>query len=114
MAVKVKFSWCKLKRIEIHESNDVRYYNYYEKTEWEKIKTILNEFGIVFPSNYEVKFSSEKYQLEPVPEPFGTTKTKILYKGVDVAEATADGSNVCDTEGLLIVYIDNLKSVYTD
>lgn len=114
MAVKVKFSWCKLKRIEIHESNDVRYYNYYEETEWKKIKTILNQFGIEFPSKYEIEFSNEEYQIQPVPEFFGTTEAEIIYKGETVAKTTANGSNICDTEGRLIVYMDKLKAMYTN
>lgn len=112
MAAKVKFSWCKLKRIEIHESNDVRYYNYYEETEWKKIETILNQFGIKFPSKYEVEFSNEEYQIKTVPEPFGPTEADIFYRDVIVANASADGSNICDREGKLIVYMDRLKAIY--
>lgn len=114
MAAKVKFGWCKLKRIEIRESNDVRYYSDYEKTEWKKIKTILNQFGIEFLSKHEVEFSNDEYQIQTVPEFFGTTEAEILYKGEKVAKTTSGGSNICDTEGRLIVYMDILKAVYTD
>ncbi len=112
---KVQFSYCRLERIEYHYLNDVKYYNYYEDEEWEQIKAILNEFGIKFPSKYEVEFDENSgYQIETVPEPFGATEAKIICKGVVVAITSADGSNFCDREGKMVVYMDRLKAVYAE
>lgn len=110
---KVKLSYCRLERIKYHYLNDIKYYNYYEIEEWEQIKAILNEFGIKFPSKYEVEFDNSEYQIETVPEPFGATEAKIVYKGAVVAKVSADGSNFCDREGELVVYMDKLKDIYT-
>lgn len=111
---KVQLSYCRLQRIEYHYLNDIRYYNYYETKEWEQIKAILNEFGIKFPSKYEVDFDENSgYQIETVPEPFGASEAKIMYKGSVVAKVSADGSNFCDREGKMVVYMDKLKDIYT-
>lgn len=111
---RVKFSWCKLKRIEINETNDTRYYNSYDKKAWEEIKAMLNKFGVKFPSKYEVEFSNEEYQIKTIPNPFGTTEADIVYKDVIIAKVSADGSNICDREGKLIIYMDKLKAIYND
>lgn len=59
-----------------------------------------------------MNFDDDEYQIKTVPKFFGAVDGRIFYKDTIIAEAFIDGSNYCDREGMLKIYIDVLKSVY--
>lgn len=107
---KVKFT-CKLELVTL-EGRGTQYYQSYCDERWEELKTILTEFGITFPSKYEVDFNDEEYRLKSIPGCLGDDSVRILYKDTDIAKAFISGSNYCDREGRLNIDMDCLKAIY--
>ncbi len=104
----------KLETVELISSSDTNYYHPYpfDMEPWEKLKTILSRFGIILSSPYELEFVDDEYQIEPIPGLLGESAGKVVYKGRVIAKGEVDGSNFCDQEGKLTIYIDVLESIY--
>ena len=85
----------KIQTIIVIDISDTNYYHPYafDMEPWEKLKTILSQFGIILSSPYELEFANDEYLVKPVPGLLG-------------------GSNFCDQEGKLTIYMDVLKSIY--
>ena len=75
------------------------------------LETILSRFGITLSSPYELEFANDKYLVEPVSGLLGETAANVLYKGKIIAKGSVEGSNFCDQEGELTIYMDVLKSI---
>lgn len=91
---------------------DDKWYNSWHKRQWEEVQCILSEFGITV-SCYDMKFEGEAYKLEGIPQHFGARDVRVLYKDTPIAHATISGSNACDSEARVTVYLNTLKSIYT-
>ncbi len=104
----------KLETVELISSSDTNYYHPYpfDMEPWEKLKTILSRFGIILSSPYELEFVDDEYHIQPVPGYFGANDGKVLYKDKIIAKGSVDGSNYCDREGKLTIYMNVLESIY--
>jgi len=95
-------------------------YNYAEKTHFplwreeklDQVQAILKEFGITFPSKWDVIFEGEAYKLRALPQHFGAQDVEVLYRDYVIAKAEVVGSNYCDREGILTIYLDTLSTIY--
>lgn len=47
-----------------------------------------------------------------VPKHFGARDAKVYYGDTLIAEASVEGSNYCDQEVKVVIYMGALKSVY--
>ncbi len=104
----------KIQTIIVIDISDTNYYHPYafDIEPWEKLKTILSQFGIILSSPYELEFANDEYLIKPVPGLLGETAANVLYKGKVIAKGSVEGSNFCDEEGELTIYMDVLKSIY--
>lgn len=104
----------KIQTVTVIDISDTNYYHPYsfDMEPWEKLKTVLSRFGIILSSPYEVEFADDEYQIEPVSGLLGESAEKVVYKGRVIAKGEVDGSNFCDQEGKLTIYIDVLESIY--
>lgn len=104
----------KIQTVEVRTTSDTNYYHPYpfDMEPWENLKTILSRFGITLSSLYELEFVDDQYLIESVPGFFGAIGGNVLYKGKIIAKGSVDGSNYCDQEGKLIIYMDVLESIY--
>lgn len=111
----VKLSFDRMiQTVEVRSKVGTRYYHPYsfDMEPWENLKTILSRFGITLSSPYELEFVDDEYLIESVPGFFGAIGGNVLYKGKVIANGSVDGSNYCDQEGELIIYMDVLESIY--
>ena len=104
----------KIETIEVIGSSDTNYYHPYpfDMKPWEELKTILSRYGIILSSPYELEFVDDEYSIESVPGYFGENSGNVLYKDRIIAKGSVDGSNYCDQEGELTIYMDVLESIY--
>lgn len=104
----------KIKTIKVISTSDTNYYHPYpfDMEPWENLKTILSRFGIILSSPYELEFVDDEYLIEPIPGLLGENAGNVLYKGKVIAKGSVDGSNFCDSEGKLTIYMDVLESIY--
>lgn len=102
----------KLETVTLRNSSGTTYYQPWAKERWEELKTILRNFGIILSSPYELEFVDDNYLIQSVPKFFGATNVNVLYKDKVIAKGCVDGSNYCDKEGLLTIYMDVLESIY--
>lgn len=104
----------KIKTVELISTSDTTYYHPYpfDMEPWEKLKTMLSRFGIILSSPYELEFVDDEYRIQSVPEYFGANAGNVLYKDRIIAKGRVDGSNYCDSEGKLTIYMDVLESIY--
>lgn len=87
------------------------HYNVCFKETWEQAKAILKPYGITL-SDYEVIFADNEYKTETKSEHFGATSGAVFYKDIVIARGSIDGSNYCDREGKLIIYLSTLERIY--
>lgn len=104
----------KIETIEVISTSDTNYYHPYpfDMEPWENLKTILSRFGIILSSPYELEFVDDEYLIEPIPGLLGENAENVLYKGKVIAKGSVEGSNFCDSEGQLTIYMDVLESIY--
>lgn len=110
---KLEFSR-KIETIEVISTSDTNYYHPYpfDMEPWENLKSILSQFGIILSSPYELEFVDDEYLIKPVPGLLGESAGYVLYKGKIIAKGSVDGSNFCDQEGKLTIYLYILESIY--
>lgn len=105
-------SVCSIKRVTVYEDEDTRYYSPYFEKRWNELKEELNNFGISFSSLYVIEFSGNQYKLAGQNQHFGARDVYVYYGNTCVAKGYISGSNICDREGRLDIYLSKLKSVY--
>lgn len=91
---------------------DSRHYNSWHERQWQEVQSILSEFGITISSPYAMEFEGEAYKLEGIPKHFGARDVRVYYGDTVIADATIDGSNACDSEARVTVYLSTLKAIY--
>lgn len=91
---------------------DDKWYNSYHERQWQEVQSILSKFGITVSSPYTMEFEGEAYKLRGLPQHFGSQDVSVLYKDTVIAYATISGSNACDREARVTVYLNTLKSIY--
>lgn len=92
---------------------DGKYFNSWNERQWQEVQSILSRFGITVSSPFTMEFEGEAYKLQGIPQYFGARDVRVLYKDTIIAYATIVGSNVCDSESRVTVYLNTLKSIYT-
>lgn len=103
------------RKINVIELSGVSGKNYYQSCHtksWQELQATLKAFGIVFSSKYDLNFIDEEYQIMGVPKHFGARDAKVYYGDTLIAEASVEGSNYCDQEAKVVIYMGALKSVY--
>lgn len=102
----------KITRIKVIDDRDTHYYNNYIDGYYKKIKEIFDDYNIVLSSDYKVDFMDNNYKIKPNPGFFGAISCSVFYNDTLIAEGYISGSNFCDQEGRLTIYMNKLKSVY--
>lgn len=100
----------KLRNIQLN-GGETKYYNICFKETWDEVKAILKPYGITL-SDYEVIFEDDEYKTETNSEHFGATSVDVFYMDNVIARGSIDGSNCCDREGKLVIYLSTLERIY--
>lgn len=105
-------SVCSIELVTVYEDENTRYYRPFFEKRWNELKEELKNFGISFSSLYDIEFSGSQYKLAGQNQHFGARDVYVYYDSTCVAKAYISGSNFCDREGRLDIYLSKLKSVY--
>ena len=105
-------SVCSIKTVIVYEDKGTRRYSQCFEERWNELKEELNNFGISFSSPYDIEFSDEQYKLAGQNQPLGARDVYVYYGDTCIAKAYILGSNVCDRDAYLDIYLSKLKSVY--
>ena len=103
---------CSIKKVILHEENGTRHYSSYLEERWNELKEELNNFGISFSSLYDIEFSDDQYKLSGRDQPLGARDVYVYYGDTCIAKTYILGSNVCDRDAYLEIYLSKLKSIY--
>lgn len=103
---------CSIDMVTVYGEGNTRYYHPYLEESWNELKEKLNIFGISFSSLYEIEFSDKEYKLCGKEQPFGGRDVFVYYGNTRIAKAYISGSNYCDREGRLDIYLSDLKNAY--
>lgn len=102
----------KITRIKVIDDQGTDYFNPHMNDYYEKIKEIFDDYNIVLSSDHKVDFMDDNYKIKPNLGLFGTISCTVFYNDTLIAEGSIHGSNFCDQEGRLTIYMNKLKSVY--
>ena len=105
-------SVCSINWVQAYEEEGIRTYYPCFKEEWKELKEKLNNYGISFKTSYDIEFLGEQYKLGGKPQPFGARDVYVYYGDTCVAKSYISGSNYCDREGRLEIYLSKLKKIY--
>lgn len=100
----------KLRKI-ILINKGINYYNSLNDEQWNEVKAILSKFGITV-SDYEVIFDGKEYQIGVKKGELGEVSGCIFYEGTAIATGSIEGSNYCDREAVMKVFLDTLENLY--
>lgn len=98
--------------VTVYEDKNTRYYRPCFEKRWNELKEELNNFGISFSSAYDIEFSGNQYKLAGQNQLFGERNVYVYYGNTCVAKGYISGSNICDREGRLDIYLSKLRRVY--
>lgn len=100
-----------LDQIEVFGTNFDKCYKKCFSKSWEEIKNILEEYDITFPDPYQICFG-DKYELKTTQKFLDGSVGLIFLNNKKIAKVYSIGSNVCDQELRMLLFLDTLKSLY--